>query len=88
VPQDPNTTKTNLQSSVILDFRWILIHSLHHARDVAARASEGTEGTDATFLFENIRRAISEFTDNHPAMLALAREATARSFDNFTEEGK
>lgn len=55
--------------------RWLLMDSLRHASSVAARLSEMTEGTDAMALFDEARRAISAFADEHPAMKAIAAAA-------------
>ena len=59
--------------------RWLLLDALTHAMNVAARLQDATEGTDATFLFNAARVAIRSFSDDHPAMKALAAAAVSRS---------
>ena len=55
--------------------RWVLMDALRHASGVASRLAEMTEGTDATAMFHDARKAIVEFSDEHPAMKALASAA-------------
>lgn len=55
--------------------RWLLMDALRHASGVAARLSEATEGTDAMMLFEDARKAIEAFAQEHPAMVALSNAA-------------
>ena len=64
---------------IIRTFRAALIDALDHARNIAARGSEATEGTPDIFLFEAVRTAIANFTSDDPAMKALA-SAAVRSF--------
>lgn len=54
---------------------WMLYDALRDASGIAARSQEAAAGTDAALLFEEARKAIVEFTDNHPAMRALADAA-------------
>ena len=57
---------------VIRQYRWILLDALSHAGSIAVRAQEATEGSATTLLFEDARKAIADFRENHPAMKALA----------------
>lgn len=49
--------------------------ALRHAEGIAARCAEATEGTDAVFVFEGARKAISNFSHKDSAMVALASAA-------------
>lgn len=59
--------------SDIRHYHAILNDALNHAIGVALRAQEATEGTQATLLFNDIRKALHDFKDSSPAMNALTR---------------
>jgi len=54
-------------------YQAILNDAIDHAIGVAMRAQEATEGTPATLLFNDARKALHDFKQSSPAMVALAR---------------
>jgi len=59
--------------SDIRHYHAILNDALDHAIGVATRSQEATEGTHATLLFNDIRKALHDFKQSAPAMEALNR---------------
>lgn len=54
-------------------YQAFLNDAIDHAIGVAMRAQEATEGTPATLMFDDVRRALHDFKQSAPAMQALSR---------------
>lgn len=72
---DQSKSQTTEADRKLRAFRWLLMDALDHARAVAMRSQEATEGTPDTLLFEAARAAIHNFAHEHPTMQALASAA-------------
>ncbi len=61
-------------SDVHRTLRAMILDALSHAEHIAGRAQELTENESITLGFNEVRKAISEFRADHPAMKQLSTD--------------
>lgn len=57
----------------------ILEDTINFAIDVASTAQQATEGTKATFLFDDMRRSLHSFKESNHALAELRRHRIQQS---------